>query len=70
MEAMAEDPSFSPREWIERVATSGGTTVAGLDELERHGVRRGLAAAIAAAAGRSRDLTSELAKQSREREGL
>ena len=67
---MAEDPSFSPREWIERVATPGGTTVAGLDELERHGVRRGLAAAIEAAAGRSRELTSELTRQSRERQGL
>ena len=41
------------------VSSPGGTTVEGLAALESHGVRSGIAAAMAAAAQRSRDLTDE-----------
>ena len=40
------------------VSSPGGTTVEGLAALESHGVRSGIAAAMAAAAQRSRDLTA------------
>lgn len=43
----------------DRVASPGGTTIAGLAELEQHGVRAGCIGAVAAAARRSRELSRE-----------
>jgi pyrroline-5-carboxylate reductase len=42
----------------DRVASPGGTTIAGLYELEEHGVRGALMAAVAAASERSRELAN------------
>lgn len=46
----------SPQELRAMVTSPGGTTAAGLAELERHAVRAAFAAAVAAAARRSREL--------------
>ena len=40
----------------DRVASPGGTTIAGLEQLEKHGVRAAMYAAVHAAAERSREL--------------
>ena len=45
-----------PAEWRSQVTTPGGTTIAGLYELERAGVRGALMAAVGAAAERSREM--------------
>jgi pyrroline-5-carboxylate reductase len=45
-----------PAEWKDRVATPGGTTIAGLAELETAGVRGAFIRAVEAAARRARDL--------------
>ena len=48
--------SDSPAALRAAVTSPGGTTAAGLRELERHGVRAAFLDAVMAAAARSRDL--------------
>jgi pyrroline-5-carboxylate reductase len=50
------DGSTSPSALRAAVTSPGGTTAAGLRELERHGVRAAFLDAVSAAAGRSREL--------------
>lgn len=45
-----------PAQWKDRVATPGGTTIAGLEALEAAGVRSGLIRAVRAATERSAEL--------------
>jgi len=52
MQATGEHPAALRN----RVTSPGGTTAAGLAEMEAHGVRAGLAAAIVAAYERAREL--------------
>ncbi|HCN77395.1 MAG TPA: pyrroline-5-carboxylate reductase, partial [Verrucomicrobiales bacterium] len=40
----------------DEVTSPGGTTIAGLEQLENHGLRKALIQAVRAAAGRSREL--------------
>lgn len=57
---LALETEVSPSEWIEQVKTPGGTTIAGLEVLERAGVRQALIEAVTAAAWRARDIADEL----------
>lgn len=50
-----ENPK-SPEELVREVTTPGGTTEAGLKEMDRHGVSAALAETVRAAAARSREL--------------
>ncbi len=50
-----------PSELKNFVTTAGGTTIAGLYEMEKQGVRYGLMAAVEAAAKRAKELTASLA---------
>lgn len=50
-----ENP-VDPEELVRQVTTPGGTTEAGLQEMERHRVREALADTVRAAAARSREL--------------
>lgn len=54
--ALAASERAHPAELKDRVASPGGTTIAGLDALEAHGFRGALIAAVRAAAERSRAL--------------
>jgi len=53
---LAQESGIHPAALKDQVTSPGGTTIAGLAELERGGVRAALQAAVAAAAARSRDL--------------
>lgn len=46
----------SPEEMVREVTTPGGTTEAGLKEMERHGIRNALVDTVRAAASRSKEL--------------
>ena len=56
---MLRDSGEHPVQLREAVTSPGGTTIAAIRELEAHGVRAALLAAIEAAARRSRELGSE-----------
>jgi pyrroline-5-carboxylate reductase len=45
-----------PEEVIDAVSSPGGSTIAAVNELESHGVRAAIAAAVRAAVVRSREL--------------
>ena len=49
----------SPNELKDAVASPGGTTIAGIAVLEQNGIRGALAQAVAASAGRSRELSQQ-----------
>lgn len=53
---LAIQSGLHPSELRDRVTSPGGTTAAGLHELERHGVRAALSGAIDAATKRAREL--------------
>jgi pyrroline-5-carboxylate reductase len=57
--AMLRDSGEHPVQLREAVTSPGGTTIAAIRELEVHGVRAALLAAIEAAARRSRELGAE-----------
>lgn len=54
--SMARDPGVHTGELKDRVASPGGTTIAGLRELELHGFRAAVIEAVRAATLRSREL--------------
>lgn len=54
--ALLEQTGEHPAEIRRRVCSPGGTTLAGLDAMERAGVSRGLAAGVIAARDRAREL--------------
>lgn len=54
--SMVLETGIHPAELREAVASPGGTTIAGLETLERGGIRSALQAAVKAAAERSREL--------------
>jgi pyrroline-5-carboxylate reductase len=56
---LAIESGSSPEELIKMVVTPGGTTAAGLGEMERLGTRDGLIAAVEAAAKRGREMAQE-----------
>lgn len=53
---MVLENSKSPEELVREVTTPGGTTEAGLKEMERHDIRSALIETVRAAAARSREL--------------
>jgi pyrroline-5-carboxylate reductase len=57
---LAQQTGEHPAALKDRVTTPGGTTIAGLAELERYGVRSALMEAVEAATERSRQLSSKL----------
>ncbi len=57
---LLEESGEHPVVLRERVSSPGGTTVAGLRELDAHGVRAAVLAAAEAARDRSRELAAEL----------
>ncbi|GAC1330234.1 MAG: pyrroline-5-carboxylate reductase [Mycobacteriales bacterium] len=65
---MLRDTGEHPVTLRENVTSPGGTTINAIRELERHGVRAALIAAIEAAHDRSRELAAESAAQSSEAE--
>ncbi|HWB66669.1 MAG TPA: pyrroline-5-carboxylate reductase [Mycobacteriales bacterium] len=56
---MLRDSGEHPVQLREAVTSPGGTTIAAIRELENHGVRAALLAALAAARDRSRELAAE-----------
>lgn len=60
--ALLEESGEHPVVLRERVSSPGGTTVAGLRELDAHGVRAAVLAAAEAARDRSRELADELGR--------
>lgn len=56
---LAIDSGDHPGQLKDRVTSPGGTTIAGLQELERHGLRAALIDAVEAATERSRELGRE-----------
>jgi pyrroline-5-carboxylate reductase len=61
--ALAREGSAHTAELKDRVASPGGTTIAGLVELEERGFRAALIAAVRRAAGRSRELGEALLRE-------
>jgi pyrroline-5-carboxylate reductase len=64
--ALAAQTGDHPVVLRERVSSPGGTTVAGVAQLDAHGVRAGVVAAARAAHDRSRELGAAAAPSSRE----
>ena len=56
---LAIETGRHPAELKDRVSSPGGTTIAGLHQLEAHGVRAALYEAVAAATARSRELAGD-----------
>ncbi len=56
---LVQESSEHPAVWRDRVATPGGTTIAGLAELESSGVRGAFIRAVAAATRRARELSEK-----------
>jgi pyrroline-5-carboxylate reductase len=56
---LAVETNKSPEELIKMVVTPGGTTAAGLAEMERLGTAKGLIAAVEAATKRGREMAEE-----------
>ena len=57
---MLRDSGEHPVQLREAVTSPGGTTIAAIRELERHGVREALIAALEAARNRSRELAADV----------
>jgi len=57
---LAAQTELSPEQWIEQVKTPGGTTVAGLNALERRESRDAFVEAVEAAARRAAEIREEL----------
>jgi pyrroline-5-carboxylate reductase len=55
---MLRDSGEHPVQLREAVTSPGGTTIAAIYELEKHGVRAALLAALEAARDRSRELST------------
>jgi pyrroline-5-carboxylate reductase len=53
---LARESGLSPEELRRMVITPGGTTAAGLAEMDRRGTMAGLAAAVEAASARGREM--------------
>ncbi len=53
---LLERQSLSPQEWIARICSPGGTTIAGLEALKKGGFDRAVVDALRAAAQRSQEL--------------
>ncbi|MFN7922765.1 MAG: pyrroline-5-carboxylate reductase [Bryobacteraceae bacterium] len=62
---MVRDSGHHPAVLRDQVITPGGTTIAGLYELERLGLRAALMSAVEAAALQSRDMTGHIVEQAR-----
>jgi hypothetical protein len=58
--ALAQQSAEHPAALRDRVTTPGGTTIAGLAELERYGVRSAMMEAVEAATERSEQLSRKL----------
>ncbi len=56
---MVLDENVHPAELRDRVASPGGTTIAGIEAIEHHGMRAALMAAVRAAADRSKELAAQ-----------
>ena len=59
---LAIETGDSPENLIKMVVTPGGTTAAGLAEMEKFGTSKGLIAAIESATNRGREMATEFAK--------
>lgn len=51
-----KDPTTHPEVWKNKVTSPGGTTIAGLVELEKNGFSNAILEAVKAAANRSKEL--------------
>jgi pyrroline-5-carboxylate reductase len=56
---LATETKLSPEELRKMVVTPGGTTAAGLGEMQKHGTSEGLIAAVEAATKRGREMAQE-----------
>jgi len=62
--ALASESKLSPEDLRKMVVTPGGTTAAGLAEMEKLGTAQGLIAAVKAATKRGREMAEEVARAS------
>lgn len=60
---MVRDSKRHPAALRDEVVTPGGTTIAGLHELERHGLRSTLISAVEAATARSREIAAQIVER-------
>lgn len=54
---LLESSSLNPNELKNQVTSSGGTTIYGIHELERHGLRNALIMCVEAATNRSKEMS-------------